>query len=103
MAKVDAAGIVPSVLASARATLSESQMENGVAVIDLGGATTGVAVFEEGDLQYVSVIPVGGINVTNDIAIGLKIDPELADAVKLEHARLDKEGASELVEAKQDG
>ena len=103
MAKVDAAGIVPSVLASARATLSESQMENGVAVIDLGGAITGVAVFEEGDLQYVSVIPVGGINVTNDIAIGLKIDPELADAVKLEHARLDKEGASELVEVKQDG
>ena len=103
MAKVDASGIVPSVLASARATLSEAQMENGVAVIDLGGATTGVAVFEEGDLQYVAVVPVGGTNVTNDIAIGLKIDPELADKVKLEHARLGSDGASDAVEMKHEG
>ena len=78
-------------------------MENGVAVIDLGGATTGVAVFEEGDLQYVSVVPVGGTNVTNDIAIGLKIDPELADKVKLEHARLVSDGASDAVEMKHEG
>ena len=103
MAKVDAGGIVPSVLASARATLSEAQMENGVAVVDLGGATTGVAVFEEGDLQYVAVVPVGGTNVTNDIAIGLKIDPELADKVKLEHARLGSDGASDAVEIKHEG
>lgn len=100
MAKVGSTGIVPAVLASARAVLGESQIENGVAVIDLGGATTSVAVFEEGDLQYVSVIPVGGVNVTNDLAIGLKIDPELADKVKLEHARLDKDGASDTVDVK---
>lgn len=100
IAKVGSSGIVPAVLASARAVLGESQIENGVAVIDLGGATTSVAVFEEGDLQYVSVIPVGGVNVTNDLAIGLKIDPELADKVKLEHARLDKDGASDTVDVK---
>lgn len=98
--KVGVGGIVPSVMASARAVLSESQIESGVAVIDLGGATTGVAVYEEGDLQYMSVVPVGGVNVTNDLAIGLKIDLELADKVKLEHARLDKDGASDTVEVK---
>lgn len=100
IAKVGASSIVPAVLAGSRAVLTESQIENGVAVIDLGGSTTGVAVFEEGDLQYVSVIPVGGINVTNDLAIGLKIDPEVADTVKLEHARLDADGASDAVEVK---
>jgi cell division protein FtsA len=56
------------------------------AVIDFGGATTSVAVFEEGDLQYVGVIPVGGNNITNDLAIGLKTDPEIAEKVKLAHA-----------------
>lgn len=86
IAKVDAHTIVPSVVASARAVLKEQQMENGVAVIDIGAATTGVAVFEEGDLQYVGVIPVGSANITNDLAIGLKTDPEVAEQVKLVHA-----------------
>lgn len=86
MANVHAHTVVPSVLASARAVLKESQLENGVALVDLGGATTSVAVFEEGDLQYVGIIPVGGINITNDLAIGLKVDPEIADIVKLSHA-----------------
>lgn len=102
MAKVATQAVLPSVLASAQAVLTESQLENGVAVIDLGGATTGVAVFEEGDLQYVSVVPLGGSNVTNDLAIGLKIDPELAEKVKLEHARLDQGGASDKIEVVHD-
>ncbi len=102
MAKVEVRSVVPSVLASSQAVLSEAQMENGVAVIDLGGATTGVAVFEEGDLQYVGVVPIGGNNVTNDLAIGLRVDPEVAEKVKLEHARLEKGGASDSVETKHD-
>ncbi|HSW91202.1 MAG TPA: cell division protein FtsA, partial [Candidatus Saccharimonadales bacterium] len=59
MAKVDPHVITPAVLAAARAVLTEQQLENGVAVVDLGGATTSVAVFEEGDLQYVGIIPFG--------------------------------------------
>lgn len=98
LVKVESRQVVPAVLASAQAVLNESQMENGVAVIDLGGATTGVAVFEEGDLQYVAVVPFGGVNVTNDIAIGLKVDPEIAEQVKLAHARLTNNSASEKVE-----
>jgi cell division protein FtsA len=98
LAKVLPHSITPAVLASARAVLSEQQIENGVAVIDLGGATTSLAVFEEGDLQYVSVIPVGGANITNDLAIGLKTDPEIAEKVKLSHAvaiaRKEAEGIS---------
>lgn len=98
MAKVEPHAIIPAILASARATLSEAQMENGVAAVDIGGATTSLAIFEEGDLQYVAVIPLGGVNVTNDLAIGLKTDPEIAEKVKLSHAvavaRDDAEGVS---------
>lgn len=86
MAKVTPHIVTPSVLASAHTVLNESQKENGVALLDIGGATTGVAVYEDGDLQYVSVIPVGGNSITNDLAIGLKTDPEVAEKVKLAHA-----------------
>lgn len=85
MAKVTPHAITPAVLAASRAVLTEQQLENGVAVIDLGGATTSVAVFEEGDLQYVAVIPFGGVTITNDLAIGLKTDPEIAEKVKIAH------------------
>jgi cell division protein FtsA len=98
LAKVAPRLIIPSAIASAKAVLNESQMENGVAVIDMGGATTSVAVFEEGDLQYVGVVPLGGSNITNDLAIGLKTDPEIAEKVKLSHAvamiRKEHEGIS---------
>ena len=86
LATVKPHATIPSVMAAAKAVLNESQIENGVAVIDLGGATTSVAVFEEGDLQYVGVVPKGGVNITNDLAIGLKTDPEVAEKVKLQHA-----------------
>lgn len=74
--------IVPSVVASARAVLTERQMENGVAVVDIGAATTGVAIYEENDLQYVGVVPVGSNNITNDLAVLLAIDTEIAEEIK---------------------
>ncbi len=86
MASVTSRTIVPAVLAAGRAVLTEQQLENGVAVVDIGGTTTSVAVYEEGDLQYLAVLPMGGVNITNDLAIGLKTDPEVADKVKLSHA-----------------
>lgn len=81
-ARVHAEKLVPSVVAAARAVLSEKQMENGVAVIDLGAATTGVAIFEEGDLQHVGVLPVGANNITNDLAIMLQVDTKVAEDIK---------------------
>ena len=98
MATVVANATIPSVMAAAKSVLTESQIESGVAVVDMGGSTTGVAVFEEGDLQYVGVVPMGGVNITNDLAIGLKTDPEIAEQVKLQHAvavaRNNSEGVS---------
>ena len=85
-AQVQPNNVIPTSMAAARAVLGEQQLENGVAVIDMGGSTTSVAVYEEGDLQYVGVVPIGGVNITNDLAIGLKTDPEVAEKIKLEHA-----------------
>lgn len=86
LAKVQPNGIIVSSVAAARAVLSEQQMENGVGLIDIGGTTTSIAVYDEGDLQFTAVLPYGGVNITNDLAIGLKTDPEVAEQVKLKHA-----------------
>ncbi|MDO4508215.1 MAG: cell division protein FtsA [Candidatus Saccharibacteria bacterium] len=82
-ADVEAEHLIPSVVAAARAVLTERQKENGVAVVDFGATTTSVAVFEEGDLQYVGVVPAGSNNITNDLAIVLAVDPDLAEELKV--------------------
>ncbi|NCU40546.1 cell division protein FtsA [Candidatus Saccharibacteria bacterium] len=78
--------IMLSGLAAARSVLDEKQMENGVLLIDMGVSTTNLAVFDEGDLQHVAVLPVGGNNITNDLAIGLKTELDVAEQVKIQHA-----------------
>ena len=82
LANAAAEQVVPSAIAAARAVLTERQMENGVAVVDIGAATTGVAIFEENDLQYIGVVPVGSNNITNDLAVMLAIDTEIAEEIK---------------------
>lgn len=81
-ADVKAEKLVPAAVAAAKAVLSDRQKENGVAVVDLGATTTSIAIFEEGDLQYVAVVPIGSNNITNDLAIVLAIDPGLAEEIK---------------------
>lgn len=78
--------LVLSGLAAARSGLTAQQMENGVLLVDIGSATTNLAVFDEGDLQHVAVLPVGGNNITNDLAIGLKTELDVAEQVKIQHA-----------------
>jgi cell division protein FtsA len=78
--------VVPSPVAAAQAVLSEAERENGVLLLDFGAATTGMAIYEEGDLKFVSVLPVGSNNLTNDLAIGLQTTPEVAEIIKLGHA-----------------
>jgi cell division protein FtsA len=102
-AQVQPNNVVPTSMAAARAVLGEQQLENGVAVIDMGGSTTSVAVYEEGDLQYVGVVPIGGNNITNDLAIGLKTDPEIAEKIKLEHASAVAREANAGISIKHDG
>ena len=73
-------------LAAAQAVLTKRQKELGVALVDLGGGTTGLVVFEEGQLLHTSVIPVGSAHITNDIAIGLRTSIETAEKVKQAYA-----------------
>jgi cell division protein FtsA len=80
-----------SALAAAEAVLDRKQKEAGVLVLDIGAGTTNVCVIEDGEIQHVAVIPMGGTHVTNDLAIGLKTDLEVAEAVKLKYARLGDE------------
>jgi len=83
-AKINIENFVLSSLAASRSTLTKRQKELGVALIDIGGGTTSVAVFEEDDLLTTFVIPVGGMHITNDIAIGLRTSIDVAEKVKLE-------------------
>lgn len=75
-------------LAAAEIVLSRKQREAGALVLDIGASTTNLTVIEDGEIQYVAVIPMGGTNITNDLAIGLKVDLEIAEKVKLQHAAL---------------
>lgn len=87
------AEIVPSnhtvsSLAAAEATLSREQKEAGTVVIDIGAGTTNLIVIEDGEVQHVAVLPIGGLHLTNDLAIGLRTDLDVAEQVKLQHASL---------------
>ncbi|MDE1192914.1 MAG: cell division protein FtsA [Arachidicoccus sp.] len=69
-------------LASSAAVLSDMDMEAGVAVLDIGGGTSDLAVFYEGVLKHTAVIPFGGENITNDIKLGLGVLKQQAEAMK---------------------
>ncbi len=71
-------------LAASQSTLSKKQKELGVALIDIGGGTSSVSVFEEDDLVTTFVVPIGGMHITNDIAIGLRTSIDVAEKVKIE-------------------
>lgn len=75
-------------LAAAEIVLSRKQREAGALVLDIGSSTTNLTVIEDGEIQHVAVIPMGGNNITNDLAIGLKVDLDIAEMVKLKHAAL---------------
>jgi cell division protein FtsA len=81
--KIEAEALVLDVLAGASAVLSKKQKELGVLVLDLGAGTTGMAVYEEGKLLDVQVLPVGSSHITYDIAIGLQTSPEIAEKIKI--------------------
>ena len=84
-AKIQIDDVIPSPLAAANAVLTPQQKELGVALIDIGASATSLAVFEEGDLIHLAVMPIGSANITNDIAIGLKIDVAMAESIKKQH------------------
>lgn len=77
--------LVLEALASSYAILTEDEQELGVAVIDIGGSTTNIAVYFDGSIRHTSTIPVGGKNVTNDIAIGLRTPVDQAEEIKMKY------------------
>lgn len=72
-------------LASAHAVLSDDEKEIGVALIDIGGGTTDIIIFVDGAVVHTSVIPIGGINLTNDIATGLRTPMAEAERIKIKY------------------
>ncbi|MFA5895182.1 MAG: cell division protein FtsA [Candidatus Shapirobacteria bacterium] len=80
---IDVDSLVFSGLATAKAALTNTEKELGVALIDIGGSVTSLTIYTEGSPVYSSVIPVGANNVTNDLAIGLRLSIEDADKIKL--------------------
>jgi cell division protein FtsA len=91
---VTAAGVkidelVVNALASAEAVLTETEKELGVAVADIGAGTIDLALFAAGSPFHTSVLPVGGNNVTNDVAIGVKTTLQIAEELKIRHGTCD--------------
>jgi cell division protein FtsA len=91
-AQIAASNTVVSSLAAAEAVLSRQQKEAGTVLLDIGAGTTNLVVVEDGEIQYVSVLPIGGLHITNDLAIGLKTDLDIAEAAKINHASLGHSG-----------
>lgn len=81
--RVETESLVLDVLAASESVLSKKHKELGVLVLDLGAGTTGMAVYEEGKLLDVQILPIGSAHITNDIAIGLQTSPEVAERIKI--------------------
>lgn len=77
-------GLVFSPLAASRSALSRAQKELGVVLVDIGFGTTGMSVYEEGRLVSVAKFPIGASDISNDLAIVLKIQVGVAESLKLD-------------------
>lgn len=84
--------MVLSPVAAAESVLTKRQKDLGVVLIDMGAGTTSMAVYEEGDVLHTTVLPVGCMHITNDIAIGLRCSIDTAEKVKLLFGHSDPKG-----------
>jgi cell division protein FtsA len=74
-----------NVLASGEAVLEPNERDMGVIVADIGGGTTDIALYRQGVIWFTKVIPIGGYQITNDIAIGLRAPYDVAESVKIKY------------------
>jgi cell division protein FtsA len=81
-------------LGSAESVLSPTEKELGCTLVDIGGGTTSIAVYVDGSLAYSGVIPIGAKNITNDLAIGLRVSLETAEKIKIALSAKKKKRAS---------
>ncbi|MDH7576421.1 MAG: cell division protein FtsA [Bacillota bacterium] len=77
--------LVLNAYASGEAVLFPAEKELGVAVVDIGGGTTDIAIFDQGSLWFTCVLPVGGDYITSDLAVGLRTPLNQAEIVKKDH------------------
>jgi cell division protein FtsA len=91
--------VVLEPLAAGLSVLSASERALGVALVDIGGGTTDVALFSDGSLYHSAVIPVGGNHVSYDLSVGLRLAREEAEDLKIRHgcALIDQVGEDEYV------
>ena len=78
--------IVLEQLASSYAVLTEDEKELGSCLVDIGGGTTDIAVFQGGAIQHTAVIPIAGDQVTNDIAVSMRTPTQYAEDIKIKYA-----------------
>ncbi|HJA78942.1 cell division protein FtsA [uncultured Desulfovibrio sp.] len=83
--QLEVSEIVLESLASAKAVLTDEEREIGVALVDLGGGTTDIAVFANNAIKYTSVLALGGQNLSNDIAFGLRTPLASAEKIKIKY------------------
>lgn len=98
---LDIDDIVLEQLAASEAILSSDEKDLGVALIDIGGSTTGIAIFSEGSIKHTAILPVGGNYLTSDIATGLRTPFNDAERIKIRYgcavtARIPKEEIIEV-------
>jgi cell division protein FtsA len=93
-------GIVFSGLAATQSILSDTEKELGCVLIDIGAGTTSIAAYVDGGLLYSGALPIGARNVTNDLAIGLRVSIETAEKIKLSlsSAKKDATAKSDVIE-----
>jgi cell division protein FtsA len=84
-AGLDVVDIILQPLASSEAVLSSEERELGIAMVDLGGGTTDLAIFLDGSIRHTAVLPIGGQNLTKDLAIGLLTSQTEAEKIKIQH------------------
>ncbi|MDR2076922.1 MAG: cell division protein FtsA [Desulfovibrio sp.] len=82
---LDVSDIVLESLASAKAVLTEEERELGIALVDLGGGTTDIAIFADNTIKHTGVLALGGQNLTNDIAFGLRTPMASAERIKVKY------------------
>lgn len=97
---VDIDDFVLSILAAGDVVTSSRQKELGCVVINIGGPTTSMVVYEDGDVLHTAVIPIGSSHITNDIALGLKTSIDIAEAVKMQYGNCVSQGINkkEIIE-----
>ena len=84
-AGLDVDDIVLESIASAKAVLTQEEREIGVALVDIGGGTTDLAIFNNDSIKHTSVLAIGGTNLTSDIAFGLRTPMAAAEKIKLKY------------------